>query len=259
MSRWTFAVTGQGQALLAGLDGKKLKITKAVCGKAAATGDLESLTQLTDYAMDMSITDSSSDGAMAKMRFTLINAAVTQRFSLYQIGVYAKSYTGDTDPDPSDNGILLQVWQTTLPDIIYTNTEAPGTVRDYLGSVDVGNASTVDIPVDPAAYVRYSQFHTVELLVDQHTQQLANLIVEMGTVALTNSKKYPFNDSAVTVTLATPRKNLNYMVHAEVISSSGSVEAVEAFDKQLNGFKIGFTGSATAAQANYFVSGGMQS
>lgn len=258
MSRWTFAVTTQGQTLLAGLAGKKLKITKAVCGKAVATGDLEALTQMTDYAMDMSITDSTSDGATAKMRFTLDNKAVTQRFNLYQIGVYAKSYTGDADPDPSDTGILLQVWQTALPDIIYTNTEAPGTVRDYLGSVDVGNASAVDIPVDPAAYVRYNQFHIVELLVNQHTQQLANLIVEMGTVNLVNSEQYPFNNSAVTVTLATSRKNLDYMVHAEVVSSSGSVESVEAYDKQLNGFKIGFTGSATAAQINYFVSGGMQ-
>lgn len=259
MSRWTFAVTEQGQALLAGLAGKKLKITKAVCGKAAAPGSLESLTQLTSYAMDIAITDSSSDGSTAKMRFTLDNTAVAQRFNLYQIGVYARSYAGDVDPAPEDSGILLQVWETNLPDIIYSGAEAPGTVRDYLGSVDVGNASTVDIPVDPAAYVRYNRFHQVELLVDQHTKQLENLIVETGTVSLTNTKQYPFNDSALTVTLAAPRKSLNYMVHAEVISSSGSVESVEAYDKQLNGFKIRFTGSAASAQINYFVSGGMQS
>ena len=259
MSRWDYAVTAQGQALLAGLDGKTLKITKAVCGKASTTDALETLTALTDYAMDLSITESTSDGATAKIRFSLDNAQVTEKFSLYQIGVYAKSYTGADDPDPADAGILLQVWQTTLPDIIYSATEAPGTVRDYLGSVDVGNASAVDVPVDPAAYVRYSQYHETELLVAQHDQDLKNLIVEAGTVALTNSKQYPFNDSAVTVTLATPRLNLNYLVHAEVVSSSGSVESVEAFDKQLNGFKIGFTGSATSAQVNYFVSGGMQS
>nr|WP_319487231.1 hypothetical protein [uncultured Caproiciproducens sp.] len=259
MSRWNYAVTEQGQALLAGLAGKTLKITKAVCGKAAATDPLESLTQLTDYAMDIAITDNTSDGATAKMRFTLDNTAVTQRFNLYQIGVYAKSYAEKADPAPDDSGILLQVWQTNLPDIVYSNAESPGTVRDYLGSVDVGNASSVDIPVDPAAYVRYTRFHEVELLVDQHTQQFQNLIVEMGTVNLANTKQYPFNDSAVSINLTTPRKNLNYMVHAEAVSSNGSVESVEVYDKQINGFKIRFSGSAASAQINYFVSGGMQS
>lgn len=257
--RWDYAITESGQALLAGLAGKTLKITKAACSKAVASGSLESLTELTNYAMDMSIAEYTSDGATAKMRFALDNTAVTQRFNLYQIGVYAKSYVGGTDPDPGDIGILYQIWQTSLPDIIYSNSESPGTVRDYLGAVDVGNASSVDVNIDPAAYVRYTNFHTVELLVDQHTQQLEDLIVETGSAALTNTKQYPFNDSSLTVTLATPRKNLNYMAYAEVINSSGSVESVEVYDKQLNGFKIRFIGSAASAQINYFISGGMQS
>lgn len=257
--RWEYAITEQGQAILAGLAGKTLKITKAACSKAVSSGPLESLTELADYAMDMSIAEYTSEGATAKMRFALENTAVAQRFNLYQIGVYAKSYAGGTDPDPEDAGVLYQVWQTSLPDIIYSNEESPGTVRDYLGTVDVGNASLVDVNIDPAAYVRYTTFHTVELLVDQHTQQLENLIVEMGTVALTNNKQYPFNDSATTVNLAAPRENLNYMVHAEAVSSTGSVEAVEVYDKQLNGFKIRFIGSASEAQINYYVSGGMQS
>lgn len=148
----------------------------------------------------------------------------------------------------------------------------PNITTPFLGTDgakrDNFNAKIADINAhgnDTTAHTTQADKDKIEIaaqsatIVGQHTQQLENLIIEAGSVALINTKQYPFNDSALTVTLATLRENLNYMVYAELVSSNGSVEAVEVYDRQLNGFKIKFIGSAASSQINYFVSGGMQS
>lgn len=84
-----------------------------------------------------------------------------------------------------------------------------------------------------------------------------NLIVERGTANLTNTKLYPFNDSEKTISLVTARVNLNYIVDVEVAIPSSTIGDIEVYDKQLNGFKIRFTGSVAFKQINYYVSGGM--
>lgn len=85
----------------------------------------------------------------------------------------------------------------------------------------------------------------------------AKYAVEVGTTTLTNSKAYPFNNSDATVSLNTPRDNLNYTVTTEVTATSGCVGEVEVYDKQLNGFKLRFTGSGTQATVKYYVQGGL--
>ncbi|HEX2986109.1 MAG TPA: phage tail protein [Caproiciproducens sp.] len=80
---------------------------------------------------------------------------------------------------------------------------------------------------------------------------------EVGTVTLNNTKVYPFSDSDTTINLITARNNLDYTVETEVVSSTGSVERVEVYGKQLNGFKIRFLGSGTAATIKYYVRGGL--
>jgi hypothetical protein len=81
--------------------------------------------------------------------------------------------------------------------------------------------------------------------------------VEMHTVGLTNTEKYPFNNSAQTVALDERRNNLDYSVEAEVLSKVGPVGGIEVFDKQLNGFKVKFFGSGTAATVRLKVTGGI--
>ncbi len=81
---------------------------------------------------------------------------------------------------------------------------------------------------------------------------------EIGTVTLTNTKQYPFTDSEQTITLATTRDNLDYVVVAEVLSADGSCELQPAYDKQLNAFKLKFLGSATTADIKFFVQGGLE-
>ena len=81
--------------------------------------------------------------------------------------------------------------------------------------------------------------------------------VEKKTVTLANTDRYPFNNSAQTVALAELRNNLDYSVEAEVLSSTGSVQEVKVFDKQLNGFKVKFEGSGSAAVVRLKITGGL--
>lgn len=91
----------------------------------------------------------------------------------------------------------------------------------------------------------------------QHKRIMSDLEGETGEKTLTNSKEYPFNDSVQTVSLKKSRDTLNYRVDTEIISSNGAVEDIEVYDKQLNGFKLRYTGSAKELIVKYIVQGGM--
>ena len=91
----------------------------------------------------------------------------------------------------------------------------------------------------------------------QHKRLLADLEGEVGQVTLTNTQAYPFNNSKITVALQKARDTLNYMVQTEIISANGFPGDIKISDKQLNGFKIEFTGSATSVTVKYIVRGGM--
>lgn len=86
---------------------------------------------------------------------------------------------------------------------------------------------------------------------------LGDLEGEIGEITLTNSDAFPFNNSIKTIALAKPRDNMDYRITAEVVSTNGNVGHVRVSDKQLNGFKIEFTGSATSITVKYYVQGGM--
>ncbi|WP_206458927.1 hypothetical protein [Anaerovorax sp. IOR16] len=86
-----------------------------------------------------------------------------------------------------------------------------------------------------------------------------NFNVEIGSVTLSNSQAYPFNNSKITIALKKPRNSLDYEISTELVSSNGEAGDVIVSDKQTNGFKLEFTGSATAATVKYFVKGGIYS
>jgi len=80
---------------------------------------------------------------------------------------------------------------------------------------------------------------------------------ETGVKTLTNSAEFPFNNSIVTVPLTIVRDNLNYIVEViKVEPTGGPVGEVEISDRQVNGFKMAFTGSATSVKVTYAVIGG---
>lgn len=86
-----------------------------------------------------------------------------------------------------------------------------------------------------------------------------NFNVEIGSVALSNNQAYPFNNSKITIALKKPRNSLDYEISTELVSSNGESGDVIVSDKQTNGFKLEFTGSATTATVKYFVKGGIYS
>lgn len=77
-----------------------------------------------------------------------------------------------------------------------------------------------------------------------------------GTVTLTNTKEYPFNNSVQTVALEKTLKNQEYTVLTEVVGSTGDAGDIVISDKAVNGFKIAFTGAARQAVVRYCVIGG---
>ena len=83
------------------------------------------------------------------------------------------------------------------------------------------------------------------------------LICEQGTVTLTNTGAFPFNNSQQTIALVKTQKNVKYAVIAEVKSANGNPGEAVVSDKQVNGFKLAFTGSAKSAVVEYIVIGGI--
>lgn len=86
---------------------------------------------------------------------------------------------------------------------------------------------------------------------------LAEVTPEIKTMTLSNSANYPFNGSTANVSMAKARNTLNYTVEAEATESDGNVGEVIVTDKQKNGFKIAFTGSAASVTVQIKIRGGI--
>lgn len=89
-------------------------------------------------------------------------------------------------------------------------------------------------------------------------QALKKVIGEVGTVTLTNSLAYPFNNSKTTVAIVSKRDTLDYTVDVEAVAvGKGDVGKILITEKQLNGFKIEHTGSAASVSVKFIVKGGV--
>lgn len=91
----------------------------------------------------------------------------------------------------------------------------------------------------------------------QHQRKIKDLSGETIELTLTNSLVYPFNDSKHTVALSKGRDTLNYRVSVELEADTPNVGDFVITDKQLNGFKIAYTGSAPSVSVKCYVVGGM--
>lgn len=76
-------------------------------------------------------------------------------------------------------------------------------------------------------------------------------------LTLTNNKGFYFNNSERTVALSKMRDSLDYRVFTEVQGKVANVGEVVVYDKQLNGFKIAYTGSAASVTVKCYVQGGV--
>ena len=80
---------------------------------------------------------------------------------------------------------------------------------------------------------------------------------EEGTKALSNSLAYPFNNSKASVALSKTQNDTSYVVITDVASANGSAGEIIASEKQTNGFKLEYTGSASSVTVHYIVIGGL--
>ena len=95
------------------------------------------------------------------------------------------------------------------------------------------------------------------LKVKMAESRIKGLQGEIVETVLTNTKEYPFNNSKKTVALKTPRGNLDYTVNVEAdTDGAGGIGEIKITDKQLNGFKIEYTGAAESVFVKCTVQGG---
>lgn len=80
---------------------------------------------------------------------------------------------------------------------------------------------------------------------------------EEGTKVLSNSLTYPFNNSKASVALSKTQNDTSYVVITDVASANGSAGEIIASEKQTNGFKLEYTGSASSVTVHYIVIGGL--
>lgn len=89
-----------------------------------------------------------------------------------------------------------------------------------------------------------------------HQRELNKLLSISGIIELSNSQQYPFNNSVKTVSFYQQMETTNYTIDVDVIFANGDIGKIVITDKQLNGFKVAYTGSATSANVKYGVKGG---
>lgn len=280
----TGVVTTRGLALLAKwqLGTVTPTITRAVIGSGTYTSG-ESITDRTALkSQKLSVGISTKyvqNGSTVLLKAIFDNTTVTTGFRVTEIGIYA------IDPDLGE--ILYSMAVTadaTNADYLpaYNGTYPSTIVFNY--QIEVGNASSVTIQAGTGAYAPADDFNALSDDVDaveisaaanelairqtiasllQDERQIAKLVTaasstETGTVTLTNTKDYPFNDSKTTIAITNTRQNLFYDVEATVTAYSGGLPGdIVISDKQLNGFKIEFDGSAKSVTVAYKIKEGM--
>ena len=94
-------------------------------------------------------------------------------------------------------------------------------------------------------------------VVYKHERQISNVGGDVITRTLTNTNKDFYNNNSVqTVALPVARDTLDYRVDAEIQGDVTNVGDVVIYDKQLNGFKVKYTGSASEVTLKLYVHGG---
>ena len=157
-----------------------------------------------------------------------------------------------TVKENSDGTVTLTPYGTVLQQ--GTNMSATNFNNMEFGIADADLAARIlTIAVRDANDRLTATAADITAAVAAYTKEFA---VEEKTITLTNSVGYPFNNSVQTVSMTPVRKNKNYLVEYSITTKNGNVGEVEISDKQLNGFKVAFTGSAKSVTLKLFIKGG---
>ena len=256
------AVTDAGNELLNEMmAGRYVEVTKAAGGTGTVQEDqLHAQTDLQQKKQDLSVIDDVVDKQGRTIAIQIGNAE--ESYKLEQIGVFGRLRDGDEEEK------LLFILQDRDPISVPDNT-APTFMLNIYTHLNINNVGRFIVTVDKTGIVN---IEFLEKKMQQHNEaedahqdirkELAALeedtASEIGTVTITNTQPYPFPLDPETVNLQTQRKTLDYTVVTEISKATGNVQAIEVYDKQLNGFKIKIDGSATSATITYYVSGGMK-
>ena len=278
MSNWTgFVLTENGQRMLAKAEaGKTLTFTKIKLGdgQVASGQDLTKLTSLAHAVQDVGISSiTPKDDGTVVISGIISNATLDKGYYIREFGLMA------SDPDVGE--ILYAVMMDTAPDFLPPKTSPSVISEQYNIIMGVGNASSVNVIVDPAGLATMalleqkcseekaerekettivtswmSEAFNLIRLVDEKAKALKGFVVEAD---LTNTQAYPFNNSVKTIALTGEmiRLTKDYTVIVEAAPTGGHLGDVLISDKMLNGFKVAYTGSATSAHVKCYVQGGM--
>lgn len=146
-----------------------------------------------------------------------------------------------------------------------TGAYAPATWLDEVKDKSSGEIIQEGTPMDAEHFNHMEQgIHNNSLMLAllleatrQNKQSVASVEGEMIEVTLTNTKGFYFNNSSKTIALGKMRNTLDYRVLTEVQGDIANAGDVVVYDKQLNGFKIKYTGSAKSITVKCYVQGGV--
>lgn len=151
---WTNAViTDAGHRLQAALlgTGKGLVFTRAVTGAGLAEGELAAQTAVTEERQTLSLQPATPlEDAKTKVQVLLSNAGLETRYTMHQLGFYAKAQDAEDE-------ILYALVQDETGDTIPADAESPGFTSDWSYVFAYGNADSVTVMVDPAGMITWDK------------------------------------------------------------------------------------------------------
>ena len=146
-----------------------------------------------------------------------------------------------------------------------TGQYTPELWLDEAKDVQSGKILQEGTPMDAEHFNHMEQgIHNSALLLALLTEQVVHVRRQMDALDgeviladLTNAKDFYFNNSAKTIALSKRRNSLDYRVFTEIQGTPANAGDILVYDKQLNGFKIAYTGSAKSVSVKCFVQGGV--
>ncbi len=137
-----------------------------------------------------------------------------------------------------------------------TDTPAPGEIQEPGTQISATNLNQMDFG-NQDAKIGAAIIMNALRQIGWRTDDLEKATVqEVGQKTLSNTQRFPFNNSKTTVALANTRENLNYIVVIVSATGAGNIGEVEVSDRLTNGFKLAFTGSSKSVTVKYAVIGG---
>ena len=162
---------------------------------------------------------------------------------------YKRTYWQDHVTEYSD-----RYNETQNPDGTITHTPVEGTIIQQGTPQNAQNFNNLEEGVFAADQLATEAARMAKV----NARELDAEKGEKITVNLTNSANYPFNNSVQNISIAQKKPKTDYYVDVEVVSvTGGGVGDFRISDKLLNGFKLAFTGAATAVSVICRVRGGI--